>query len=344
MLAAEPSVADPLATVLLVLTWAGVSAYVLLAGADFGGGLWDLLAGGSRRGARQRALIEHSVGPVWEANHVWLIFVLVLVWTAFPPLFAAVSSTLYIPLTLVALGVIARGSAFAFRKAVTELWQRRLFGAAFAFSSVITPFFLGAVGGAIASGRVPPGIAAGDVVTSWWNPTSVLAGAFTVGACAYLAAVYLTADAQREGQGELAEAFRRRGLVSGSVVGALAIAGILVLRADAPLLFGRLLGAALPLVLTSVAAGLASLVLLAYRRFTLVRITAALAVAAVLWGWGLAQYPDVLLPGLTLAQAAAPRATLLATVITVAVGLAVLVPSLAWLLLLFQRPRSTLSR
>lgn len=332
--------ADPLAIALLALSWAGISAYLLLAGADFGGGLWDLLAGGSRRGARQRALIEHSVGPVWEANHVWLIFVLVLVWTAFPPLFAAISSTLYIPLTLVALGVIARGAAFAFRKAVTELWQRRLFGAAFAFSSVVTPFFLGAAGGAIASGRVPPGIATGDPLTSWWNPTSALAGAFTVGSCAYLAAVYLTADAQREGQAELAEAFRRRGLASGTIVGALAVVGILVARTDAPLLFGRLVGAALPVVGVSLAAGVASLVLLALRRFTLVRITAALAVAAVLWGWGLAQYPHLLLPGLTVAQAAAPRATLLATAISVAVGMAVLVPSLAWLFVLFQRPRS----
>jgi cytochrome d ubiquinol oxidase subunit II len=336
--------ADPLAITLLALTWVGVTAYMLLAGADFGGGLWDLLAGGSRRGARQRALIEHSVGPVWEANHVWLIFVLVLVWTAFPPLFAAVSSTLYIPLTLVALGVIARGSAFAFRKAVTELWQRRLFGAAFAFSSVITPFFLGTVGGAIISGRVPPGIAAGDVLTSWCNPTSLLAGAFTVGACAYLAAVYLTADAQREGHPDLAEAFRRRGLVTGSIVGALALAGIFVVRADAPLLFGRLLGAALPVVLISILAGLASLALLVSRRFTLVRLTAGAAVAAVLWGWGLAQYPYVLLPSLTLAQASAPRATLLATAVSVAVGLVLLVPSLAWLLLLFQRPRVSAPR
>jgi cytochrome bd ubiquinol oxidase subunit II len=327
-----------LANGLLALAWTGISIYVLLAGADFGGGLWDLLAGGSRRGERQRALIEHSVGPVWEANHVWLIFVLVLVWTAFPPLFASVSSTLYIPLTLVALGVIARGSAFAFRKAVTELWQRRLFGAAFAFSSVVTPFFLGAAGGAIASGRVPPGIAAGNILTSWWNPTSVMAGVFTVGACAYLAAVYLTADARRGEQANLAEQFRRRGLVTGIILGGLAIAGLLVVHLDAPLLYARLTGpVALPLVVLSLVAGVLSLGLLFIRRFVLVRITAALAVAAVLWGWGLAQYPDVLLPGLTISQAASPPATLLATTICVAAGLVLLLPSLAWLFLQFQR-------
>jgi cytochrome d ubiquinol oxidase subunit II len=327
-----------LATGLLALAWTGVTTYLLLAGADFGGGLWDLLAGGSRRGTRQRALIEHSVGPVWEANHVWLIFVLVLVWTAFPPLFAAVSSTLYIPLTLVAFGVIARGSAFAFRKVVTELWQRRLFGAAFAFSSLVTPFFLGAAGGAIASGRVPPGIAAGDVVSSWCNPTSALAGAFTVGVCAYLAAVYLTADARRGGQLDLAEQFRRRGLAAGVVVGGLALAGLLVVHADSPLLYARLTGpVALPLVVLSIVAGVLSLGLLLARRFLLVRLSAALAVAAVLWGWALAQYPDVLLPGLTIEQAAAPASTLLATAVCMAVGLALLLPSLIWLLLLFQR-------
>ncbi|MDF2711564.1 MAG: cytochrome d ubiquinol oxidase subunit, partial [Nonomuraea muscovyensis] len=159
----------PLAEIMLAVMWIGLTAYVLFGGADFGGGVWDLLAGGAERGARQRALVEHSIGPVWEANHVWLIFVIVLMWTGIPPVFAAVASTLYIPLTLAALGIIARGSAFAFRKVSTELWQRRLFGATFAFSSLVTPYFLGTVAGAIASGRVPPGIARGDLVSSWAN-------------------------------------------------------------------------------------------------------------------------------------------------------------------------------
>src|SRR6201999_2113229 len=156
-----------MATTLLVLMWASVTVYAVAAGADFGAGAWDLLAGRTGPGARRRGLDEHSVGPVGGPNPVWLIFVLVRMWTAFPPLFAAISSTLYLPLTLVALGVIARGSSFAFRKAVTEVWQQRIFGAAFAFSSLVTPFFLGAIAGAVASGRVPPGIARGDVVTSW---------------------------------------------------------------------------------------------------------------------------------------------------------------------------------
>ena len=325
-----------MATTLLGLMWASLTVYALLAGADFGAGAWDLLSGRTGPGARRRALIEHAIGPVWEANHVWLIFVLVLMWTAFPPLFAAVSSTLYIPLTLVALGVIARGSAFAFRKAVTEVWPQRIFGAAFAFSSLVTPFFLGAVAGGVASGRVPPGLARGNVVTSWLNPTSVLSGALAVATGMYLAAVYLTADARRSGQPDLAAEFRRRALAAGAVAGLLAAAGLVVVHADAPRLWAGLSGPALPLVVASAAAGVASLALLGARRYRLVRVTAALAVATVLWGWGAAQYPH-LLPGLTVGQAAAGQASLQATTISVGVGIVLLVPSLAWLFLLFQR-------
>jgi cytochrome d ubiquinol oxidase subunit II len=323
--------------ILLAVTWVGMTAYALLGGADFGGGFWDLLAGGARQGAARRDLIEHSIGPVWEANHVWLIFVLVVLWTAFPAVFAAVASTLSIPLTLAAVGIIARGAAFAFRKSVAEVRVKRLFGAAFALSSVLTPFFLGTVAGAVASGRVPPGNARGDLVGSWWNPTSLLGGVLAVGVCAWLAAAYLTADAARAGRPELAEWFRRRGLLTGAVVGALALAGIGVLRADAPDLFDGLTGRALPLVAASALAGLASLWLLWTRRFLVVRVTAALAVAAIVWGWAAGQYPWMLQGELTIEQAAAGRAVLQAVLGSLLVGALLFLPPLAWLLVLFQR-------
>ena len=323
----------------LAVTWVGVTAYALLGGADFGGGVWDLVAGGARRGRAERALIEHAIGPVWEANHVWLIFVLVVLWTAFPPVFAAVASTLYIPLTLVAFGVIARGAAFAFRKAIPEVALQRLFGAAFAFSSLVTPFFLGTVAGAVASGRVPPGNARGELVGSWWNPTSLLGGTLAVGVCAYLAAVYLTADASRAGEAGLAERFRRRALGAGVAVGALALVGIAVLAADAPRLYAGLTGRALPLIVASAACGVTSLALLWRRRFVAVRVTAALAVVAVVWGWAVGQYPYMLEPGLTIEAAAAGRATLQAMLLALGVGALLLAPSLAWLFLLFQRER-----
>jgi cytochrome d ubiquinol oxidase subunit II len=326
------------AQALLVVMWVGLTLYALLGGADFGGGVWDLLAGGDKRGLAQRTLIEHSIGPVWEANHVWLIFVIVLLWTGFPSVFAAVMSTLYIPLTLAAFGIIARGAAFAFRKASAELWQRRLFGAAFALASVLTPFFLGAVAGGIASGRVPLGLAAGDLVRSWWNPTSLLGGTLAVGTCAYLAAVYLCADARRHGSAQLAAQFRRRALATGALMGLVALGGIGVLRADAPRLYDGLTGRALPLVVISAAAGLASLALLALRRFVLVRLTAALAVACLLWGWAVAQYPQLLGPGVTVATAAASPAVLGATLVALGAGAVLLVPSMLWLYVLVQGP------
>ena len=328
------------AQAVLVVIWIALTLYALLGGADFGAGFWDLLAGGSRGGHRTRVLIARVIGPVWEANHVWLIFVLVLLWTGFSPVFAAVMSTLYVPLTLAALGIIGRGAAFAFRKASTELWQQRLFGAAFALSSILTPFFLGAVAGGIASGRVPLGVAKGDLLDSWWNPTSILGGALAVGACAYLAAVYLCQDAVRLDMPDLAENFRRRALGSAVVVGVVALGGIAVLHADAPRLFDGLTHRGLPLIVVSAVAGLASLVMIAVRRYVLVRPTAALAVAAVLWGWAVAQYPDMLQPGAPYTSVAAGGPVLRATLLVAAVGVLLLIPSLGWLFVLFQRQRT----
>ena len=327
----------PLAEIMLVVMWVGLTAYVLFAGADFGAGVWDLLAGGDRRGRGQRTLIEHSIGPVWEANHVWLIFVIVLLWTGIPEVFAAVASTLYVPLTLVALGIIARGAAFAFRKVSNEPWQQRLFGATFAFSSLVTPYFLGAVAGAIASGRVPPGIAEGDLFASWLNPTSTVTGLLAVGTAAYLAAVYLTRDAERAGEPPLAEAFRRRALITGALVGVLSAVGLVVLRADSRALFDELTtGTGLPFVIGSVLAGLASLLLLGRRSYVAVRVTAALAVSGLLWGWGAGQYPE-LLPGVDLSEAAATDSVLAASLGALGVGGLLLIPSMWWLYTTFQR-------
>jgi Cytochrome bd-type quinol oxidase, subunit 2 len=326
-----------LAEVVLGVMFVGLIAYGLFGGADFGAGVWDLLAGGTRGGRRQRELIEHSIGPVWEANHVWLIFVLVVLWTAFSGAFAALASTLYLPLTLAAFGMIARGAAFAFRKSVSTPGLRRVLGASFALSSLITPYFLGAVVGAVASGRVPPGIAAGDVVGSWVNPTSALGGVLAVLVCAYLAAVFLCGDARREGQEDLAEQFRWRALVTAAVTGGCGLGGFFVLRADAPLLFEGLTGRGLAVIGLSVLAGLGAIVLLVRRRYVVARISSAVAVAAVLVGWAVAQYPYVLPPVLTIEAAARGRATLVAMLVALVAGAAVLLPALVYLYVLFQR-------
>jgi cytochrome d ubiquinol oxidase subunit II len=326
-----------LAEVVLGIMFVGLIAYALFGGADFGAGIWDLLAGGTRRGAPQRAVIEHAIGPVWEANHVWLIFVLVVLWTGFPAGFTPVASTLYMPLTLAAFGMIARGAAFAFRKSITTLPMQRFLGAAFAVSSLVTPFFLGAVVGGVASGRVPPGIATGDVVTSWINPTSILGGVLAVLVCAYLAAVFLCLDALHEGHPEIADGFRVRALGTAAVTGLVGLAGLFVLRADAPLLAEGLFGQALPVIVLSVLAGIASIVLLVLRRYAVARVTSSLAVATILIGWAAAQYPYILPPRLTIEQAAAGETTLVAMLVSLVIGSLLLVPALIYLYRLFQR-------
>ena len=332
---APMSQADLVAGVL----WLGITIYAVLGGADFGAGLWDLLAGDTRRGEAPRDLIDSSIGPVWEANHTWLIFDLVILWSAFPLAFASVMSTLFVPLTLAAFGIILRGAGFAFRKYTRRLTGRRLFGATFALSSVITPFFLGTALGAIASGRVPAGNAAGDQWLSWLNPTSVLVGMLAVAAGAYVAAVFLVAAAHRHRDDVLERYFRQRALAAGIVIGALSIAGLLVLSADAPSLYAGLTGRALVLIAASIVLGSTSLVLLARGATRGIRVVAAAAVTAIVWGWGWAQFPAILPGSLTIAGAAAPTGTLSALIVIAIVAALTIGPSLAALFILVDRSR-----
>jgi cytochrome d ubiquinol oxidase subunit II len=319
-----------------VVLFIGVIAYAVLGGADYGAGFWDLVAGGARRGRGPRHLVDQSLAPVWEANHVWLIFCLVMLWTGFPTAFAAIMTTLYIPLGLLALGIVLRGAGFAFRKVMVRTDQQRVTGAAFAVSSVLVPYFLGAVAGGIASGRVPPG-GHGDPLTSWSNPTSVLGGVLAILVCAYTAAVFLTAEARRRGEAHMEAWFRRRALATAVVTGAVALAGLFVLRADAPRLLDGLLSRGLPLVVLSGACGLAALLLLRRAAPRLVQVLAVGAVAAVIAGWGVAQYPDVLGTHTTIDAAAAPEPTLWALTVVAAVALAIVVPAMALLFVLAER-------
>ncbi len=322
------------------LLCAGLTAYAVLGGADFGAGFWDLTAGGPERGARLRGKVKQSMGPVWEANHVWLIFILVIFWTSFPEAFGSVTSTLAIPLFLAALGVILRGAAFALRGEAATIVEARLLGGTFALSSVLIPFCLGAAVGGVASGRVPVGNAVGDELTSWLNQTSVFIGLLAVALGAHVSAVFLGADSVRAGQPDLVDAFRRRALGSGLVAGALSLAGLLVLRSDAPDLYdGLVSGSGLVCVLLSAAAGLLTLWLEWRERFELARFTVAAAVAAVVAGWALAQEPYLLPPELTVHEAAAPDATLRTMLGCAAVGLLLLIPALAYLYRLVLRGR-----
>jgi cytochrome d ubiquinol oxidase subunit II len=321
-----------LADLAAVFTLIGLTAYVVLGGADFGAGFWDLTAGGAERGAPVRAMIKRAMAPVWEANHVWLIFVLVMLWTAFPEAFGSITSTLAVPLFLAALGIVLRGGAFALKGEAGTIGEERALGATFALSSVLVPFFLGAAAGAIAAGEVPVGNAAGDQWGSWTGPLPILAGLLAVATGTHLAAVFLGGDSERAGRAELVAAFRRRALGSGVVAGALAIAGLAVANSDAPDLYdGLVSGAGLACVLLSGAAGLVTLALELRGRFETARYTAAVAVAAIVAGWAFAQEPYLLPPDLTVDKAAAPDATLEALLVAAVAGMALLLPSLFWL-------------
>jgi cytochrome d ubiquinol oxidase subunit II len=324
-------------TAVAVVLMLAVVAYAVFAGADFGAGFWDLTAGGPTRGARPRAAVDASIGPVWEANHVWLIFIFVVLWTSFPEAYASITLTLFVPLTIAAFGIVLRGSSFAFRKEVVRTRVRRNFGTAFAISSVLVPYCMGAIIGGIASGRVPAGGQAGDPVHSWINPTSVLGGVLAVVVVAYLAAVYLVWDSRRIGDLEMAEYFRRRAIGSGLVAGLVALVGIAVLHADAPYLFGELTSRALPLVLLSAVCGAGSLLLLVRDAARGARLLAVAAVASVVIGWVVGQWPYMLPTSLTVSAAASPSGTL--TAVLVATGLAALLvlPGLTLLYVLAQR-------
>ncbi len=245
-----------------IVLWIGVTFYAVFAGADFGAGLWSLLAGDGDRGRRPRELIDWAIGPVWEANHVWLIFALVVLWTGFSSAFEAIFSTLFIPLSLAALGIVLRGSGFAFHTTARRARGRAMAESLFGLTSVLTPFFMGTVVGAVAGGRVPVGNATGDAVTSWLNPLSLVIGALFVATCAYLAAVFLVSEARRAGTPDLEEYFSRRALVSALVTGALAALGLVALYKDARYIFDGLTSDGLPLVILSLVCGGAVLVLL----------------------------------------------------------------------------------
>jgi cytochrome d ubiquinol oxidase subunit II len=327
------SSADAVAAVL----WVGVTLYAVFGGADFGGGFWALVAGNGERGRRAHALIDWAIGPVWEANHVWLIFMLVTLWTGFPEAFSSVMSTLFIPLSLAALGIVLRGAGFAFQRVAARSSARRFAEWSFAVSSVVTPFFMGTVVGAVASGRVPVGNAAGDAVTSWLNPVSLVLGVLFVATGAYLAAVFLVSDARRFGDPDLVGYFAVRARAAAVVAGALAVAGIFALHSDARFIYDGLTSEALPLVLASVVCGLGAMVLLWRGALRGVRPLAVAAVVAVIWGWGVAQYPYLLPQTLTIDEGAGASETLTAVLVVFGLAVVIVLPALALLFTLDQR-------
>jgi len=315
-----------------------LTAYVLLAGADFGGGVWDLFARGPRRD-RQRELIAHAIAPVWEANHVWLILVLVLLFTCFPTAFSRLTVTLHIPLTLVVVGVVLRGSAFAFRSyGAEDSNAQRYWGRVFASASLVTPMLLGVALGAVAAGQVEPPTGAGfvaDFVAPWASPFTASVGLFTLALFAFLAAVYLTVEARDR---DLQEDFRRRALGAGVVVFVIAMVTLGLAWKESPWLWRGLVtsAGAVPVHLFTGLSATVALWALWSRRYSIARIASAAQVVGIVWGWALTQYPFILPPALTINDAAAPVITLKLTAIILAVGAVVLLPSLGYLFRVFK--------
>jgi len=324
-------------TAAAVVLFIGILGYAIFGGADFGAGFWDLVAGGTHRGGRPRAVIDHSIAPVWEANHVWLIFVFVVLWTSFPEAYASITLTLFVPLTIAAFGIVLRGASFAFRKAVLATRQRRAFGAVFALSSVMVPYCFGAIAGAIASGRVPAGGVAGDPWDSWVNPTSVVTGLLAVSLCAYLASFFLVADARRLSDDAMVDYFRRRATAAAVAAGAVTVVGAFVVSSDAPYVFDGLTSRALPVVIICVLSGGTALALLLRHAHHGPRLCAATAVAAVVIAWGVAQWDYLLPETLTVSQAAAPTGTITAVLLVAVLAVLLIAPAFALLYTLDQK-------
>jgi cytochrome bd ubiquinol oxidase subunit II len=315
----------------LVFVLAGLALYTVLGGADLGAGFWELAAIRSPDDEGIREYAHRAMAPVWEANHVWLIFVLTVFWTAYPTAFGSIASTLAIPLFIALVGIIFRGAAYALRAGTNTPRESARIDRVFSLSSILTPFALGAAIGAIATDRVPLGNAAGHLWSGWLNPTSIFIGLLAVATSAYLAAVYLAADAAHDREQKLEQEFRLRALCSGVVAGTLAIAGIFVADADSHRLFHSLsTGRAVPAVVVSGLAGISALVFVHRRRYEPARYSAALAVSAIIAGWALSRWPTIL-PGLTVHQAAAGHDTLVYLVVGVLVCGVILFPALALL-------------
>lgn len=317
--------------------------YAVLAGADFGAGIWEL-DGTLHASKKERELIFRAITPVWEANHVWLIFVLVGLLNGFPAAFAALCRALWLPLLLALVGIIFRGAAFAFRSYSSRGEdQHAVWEWVFALSSAAAPFFLGASVGSIASGRLavsPRGEFAGSFLTGWLSPLAIYAAFFSVGMCAYLAAVYLTRETQMAGDAHLAARWRQRALSTGTVMGVLAVAGLVVIAVEAPRLWDGFRERAWPFIVFSVGAGASSLAALWWRHRFLAVLGAAGAVGTVLIGWGVAQFPLIVPPTITVADARSPDPVLWAMVAGIAGGAILVVPSLVYLLVLFKSQRT----
>ena len=328
---------------LLIIMLTALTLYAVLGGADFGAGVWEFTTA-LQATDRERQHIYKAIGPVWEANHVWLIFVLVILMNGFPPAFAALGRALWLPLLLALCGIVFRGSAYIFRsygqgpRGELAVWE-----AIFAIASTATPLFLGSAAGSIASGKLTipdEGTSAAGFVVGWISPMTVFTGFYSVGMCAYLAAVFLTREAQHVRDDHLTTIWRQRSLSTGLWMGLLSVGGLVMVAIEAPSLAEGFMTQGWPLVVVSLICGIGSLVEIWRLNCTRAVIASSGAVTAVIWGWGISQYPTIIPPGITVSQARAPDNVLWMMLAVISLGAIFLLPALGYLFVLFKHQQS----
>ena len=333
-----------LAYVMLAILWLALIAYAVLGGADFGAGIWDLLYIGNKNvGKRRHEFINHALGPVWEANHVWLIFLIVGLFTAFPSVYSTLSIVLFLPFTLALIGIVLRGAAFIFRVYGTrsERYGAIVWGGVFSFASIITPFILGASAAAVASGHIhvtSASVQADMSGASWFTPFAIVIGLMAVALCGVLSSVYLSVEAKQANDTALEQVFRLRAIIAGAVTAVLGALGLILSRTEAPSLWQGLLAHAIPVVIVTMLVGLATAATLFTRHYRIARVLIIIETAGLLGSWGISQLPYLIPPSVTVDSAANSPAVLQVLLIGTIIGMVLLLPSLYYLFSVFKLP------
>lgn len=324
---------------LLLVILMALTLYAILGGADFGAGIWEFMTA-LQSNEQERQHVYRAIGPVWEANHVWLIFIVVILMNGFPLAFAALSRALWLPLLLSLVGIVFRGSSYAFRSySRGQERERAVWAAMFAVASTATPLFLGACTGAIAAGTLPissSGEYHANYLTDWISPLAIFTAFYAVAMCAYLSAVYLAREASHTDDASLTRLWRQRALSTGLWMGILSLAGLMLIWIEAPVLADGFASRGWPLIAVSLVCGMSSLIQVWRCHWASAVVAASGAVAAVIWGWGCSQYPALIPPHITHTLAKAPNSVLWMMLAVIAMGAVLLLPSLVYLFILFK--------
>ena len=330
--------------IILAILWGALTLYLLFGGADFGVGIWEVNTA-LQSTERERNLLYKAIGPVWEANHVWLIFFLVCTHAAFPRAYAALGQALWVPLLIAIVGIVFRGAAYAFRaNLLGQRTQRTIWEIVFAVASTVAPFFLGAAAGAVASGKLEfndAGEYQGAILLGWISPLSLFTGFFTVGVCAFLSATYLLRESVNQEQPELIKVWRQRALATGLWMGVLSLVGVAFLAVEPERFWTNFRERGLPLFCVGVASGAGARVAIWRTKALLATIFAASTVTCVVWGWGVSQYPILLPPNLTIENCKTSDSVMWAMLVSIGIGMVIVVPSLWWLLSIFKGEHQT---